>query len=343
MQRVYLVRHAMPDIPLGERWCIGHTDLPLGTVGKMQAALLPFVPELQGKPVFSRYLSRARETARPLCPDPLVRDGLEEQNMGVWDGLSFTEIQFLYPELYAAREKNPNLWPEDAESMDSVRERMASAVRRCMAETDGDLVIVSHKSAIDSITGSRPKLLHTSISVLEWEGSRYHVAEIGRLPHPALTEEVCQALLNAADVPQNVVAHCRAVASEVLRLADGLPSSAPPPDTELLFAAAMLHDIARTEPNHAALGAAWINALGYPEVADLVSRHHDYSGTGTDEAAILYLADKYLRGTERVSLEERFAESEKKCGTEEARIAHARRFEIAKMIENQVSGADHHV
>ncbi len=57
MQKVYLIRHAMPDIPLGERWCLGHTDIPLGTVGRMQAALLPYVPELCGKPVFCSYLS----------------------------------------------------------------------------------------------------------------------------------------------------------------------------------------------------------------------------------------------------------------------------------------------
>ena len=40
---VYLIRHAMPDLPLGERWCVGvRTDLPLGTLGRLQAALLPF-------------------------------------------------------------------------------------------------------------------------------------------------------------------------------------------------------------------------------------------------------------------------------------------------------------
>ena len=67
MRRVYLVRHGHPDIPLRERWCLGHTDLPLAAVGRMQAALLPFVPELLNKPVYSSWLSRAVETARPLC------------------------------------------------------------------------------------------------------------------------------------------------------------------------------------------------------------------------------------------------------------------------------------
>ena len=41
-RRVYLIRHAMPDIPLGERWCVGgNSDFPLNALGRMQAALLP--------------------------------------------------------------------------------------------------------------------------------------------------------------------------------------------------------------------------------------------------------------------------------------------------------------
>ena len=187
MRSVYLVRHALPNIPIGARWCVGHTDLPLGTVGRMQAALLPFVPVLRDKPVFCSYLSRALDTARPLCAEPMIRDGLEEQDMGVWDGLSFDEIMVRYPELYAAREKDPTLWPEDAEDMLSVGKRMRAALLQCLDETEGDIVVVSHKSAIDSITGQRPKLLHTSISRVGWDGTELTPLEVGQLPHPDLT------------------------------------------------------------------------------------------------------------------------------------------------------------
>ena len=334
MRRVFLIRHAMPDIPLGERWCIGHTDLPLGTVGRMQAALLPFVPELRGKPVFCSYLSRAVETARPLCPEPMIRPGLEEQDMGVWDGLSFSEIQILFPELYAAREKNPSLWPEDAEPMDAVRVRMTDAVHRCLAESDGDIVIVSHKSAIDSLTGSRPKLLHTSVSVLDWEGRGFYTEEIGRVPHPELDEEVCLALHKAAGTPEHILAHCRAVADEALCLAE---QSGLPLDCSLLYSAAMLHDIARTQPRHAELGAAWVRALGYPETADLILRHHDVEGTTVDEAGVLFLADKYIQGDQHVTLEERFSSSAARCETPEAKAAHERRYEAAKTIETLIN------
>lgn len=325
MRTIYLIRHAMPDIPLGERWCIGRTDLPLGTVGRIQAALLPFVPELSGKPVFCSHLRRAIDTAKPLSPSPMIRPGLQEQDMGVWDGLSFTEIQALYPELYAAREKNPGLMPEGAEPMSAVHKRMQAAVLRCIEECDGDLVIVSHKSAIDSITSQRPKLLHTSISVLD---ENLRPLEIGRMPQPSLTEEVCMALLCAAGTPRPVIDHCRAVAEEALRLSEGRTL-----DRELLFAAAMLHDIARTEPDHAVLGASWVRALGYPEVADVIAQHHDLQSDSPDEASVLFLADKYLQGTRRVTLDERFAASADKCSAEESKTAHALRYQKAKAVE----------
>ena len=338
MRQIYLIRHAMPDIPIGARWCVGHTDLPLGTVGRMQTALLPFVPELLGKPVFCSYLSRAVDTARPLCSAPIIRDGLEEQDMGIWDGLSFDEIMVRYPALYAAREENPNLWPESAETMEAVGKRMHAALLRCLDESEGDIVVVSHKSAIDSITGSRPKLLHTSVSRVLWDGTDLIPAEVGRVPHPALTADVCMAVLRAAGTTEQVISHCRVVAAESLRLADLLEEKGAALDRELLFAASMLHDIARTEPNHAEVGASWIRALGYPDVADVITQHHDFEGQALNEAAVLFLADKYIQGCRRVSLEERFTASAARCVTAEAKAAHDHRYETALRLEQQILG-----
>ena len=337
MRKVYLVRHGHPDIPLGERWCLGRTDLPLAAVGRMQAALLPFGPELTGKPVFSSYLMRAIETARPLCAEPRIVPGLEEQDLGEWDGLPFSEIMVRWPELYAAREKNPDVWPESAETPESVRHRMHRAVLSCLQESEGDIVIVSHKSAIDSMTGQRPKLLHTSVSVLEWDGETLTPAEVGRVPQPKLTEEVCLALLHAAGTPEHVIEHCRAVAGMALQLTDRAETAGILLDRNLLFSAAMLHDIARAEPNHAVLGAAWLRTLGYPDAAEVIARHHDVEGDALNEAALLFLADKYLQGDREVSLEERFTKSRSRCESEEALRAHDRRFETAKRIEKMLN------
>ena len=122
MRRIYLIRHAHPDFPIGERWCVGgRTDLPLNALGRMQAALLPSMPELRGlRAVFCSSLSRARETALPICPAPRVIAGLEEQDMGLWDGLSFQEIRARFPALYEARENDPSLLPEGRALPDAV-------------------------------------------------------------------------------------------------------------------------------------------------------------------------------------------------------------------------------
>ena len=83
--------------------------------------------------------------------------------------------------------------------------------------------------------------------------------------------------------------------------------------------------------------AAWMRTLGYPKVAEVIAQHHDYEGEELNEAALLYLADKYMQGDREVPLEERFAASRQRCTTEEALQAHNRRLETAKRIENMLN------
>ena len=339
MRKLYLIRHAMPDIPIGERWCIGgETDIPLGKLGQLQAALLPFVPELRSvNQVFCSTLIRARETALPLCADPIMVEGLEEQRMGTWDGLPFTEIMRRFPELYAAREKDATLLPEGAEPDAAVRVRMHAALAECLRQSSGDIAVVSHKSAIASVTGQRKKLGYTSVSVLEAEGETLAVKEIGMLCKPVLNDVVCLALLHAAGADENLIAHCKAVAALADELWAALRKKGITLNSEQIHHAALLHDLARAEKDHAALGAMWLKELGYPEIAEIVSQHHDPDGTEINEAAIVYIADKAVRGSERVNIAERFAQSLSKCKTPEALAAHERRRQTAKTIQNEIN------
>ncbi|MGX8693095.1 MAG: histidine phosphatase family protein [Clostridia bacterium] len=336
MRKLYLIRHAMPAIPFGERWCVGgNTDLPLNALGRMQAALLPSLPELRGvTAVFCSPLSRARETALPLCGAPRVIEGLEEQRMGVWDGLSFAEIRARFPALYAAREADLSILPEGAEPLEAVRARMLAALRRCLAESEGDIAVVSHRTALATVIGRRELLLHGSVSVLAWAEDPFAVEAFGLRPHPPLTPALAETLLRAAAPGGRVEAHCRAVAAEAMRLADALPLAL---DRELLESAALLHDVARGEKDHARLGAAWLRELGYEEAAAVVAQHHDRQDGPIDEAALLFLADKSVREDRRVTLEERFAESEKRCLTPEAKAAHAARREAALRLRDEVN------
>ena len=329
-RKVWLIRHAMPDLPLGERWCVGgRSDFPLGRLGRLQAALLPFVPQLQGlDAVFCSSLIRARETALPLCPSPREMPGLQEQDMGAWDGLPFREIRQRFPELYAARELDPGLMPEGAESNEAVRLRMTEGIRRCLRESEGDIAIVSHKGAIAAILGSREGLGYTSITCLDCDGKALVPSLVGLRPHPALTDAVCQALLEAAGADDRLRAHCMAVAELTEELRGALAEKGLVLKESILRPAALLHDIARGQPEHP--------ALGYPDAADCIRQHHDPESTALNEAALLYLADKAVRGSDRVSVEERFAASLEKCKTPEALAAHQRRLDAARDILRKV-------
>ena len=339
IRKIYLIRHAMPDIPLGERWCIGgQTDIPLGKLGHLQAALLPFVPELRGtEKVFCSTLIRARETALPLCPEPIAIPGLEEQRMGAWDGLPFTEIMRRFPELYAAREADSTLLPDGAEADEAVRLRMYAALLQCLQQSAGDIAVVSHKSAIASITGQRAKLGYTSVSVLEAEGDALTVQEAGKLCKPYMDDSVCLALLKAAGADAELIAHCKAAAALADELCSALAEKGITLDAALVHRAALLHDLARTEKDHAALAAVWLRELGYPEVAEIVRQHHDPDSTAINEAAVVYIADKAVRGSRRVPVAERFERSLAKCRTPEALAAHERRRKTAETIQNEIN------
>ena len=252
--------------------------------------------------------------------------------MGVWDGLSFREIRQRFPALYAARELDPSLMPEGAESNETVRRRMSVGILRCLRESEGNIAVVSHKGAIAAILGSREGLDYTSITCLDFDGEALVPTRVGLRPHPTLTDPICHALLEAAGAGEKLLAHCRAVAELADELRGALAEKGLVLDRETLRAAALLHDIARDQLEHAALGALWLRELGYPEVPDCVRQHHDPDSTALGEAALLYLADKAVRGGERVSVEERFAASLGKCKTPEALAAHRRRLEAAREI-----------
>ena len=336
---VYLIRHAMPDIPPGERWCIGgRTDLPLGDSGRLQAALLPFHWELGGiKCVFCSSLSRARETALFLTPNPVTVPGLEEQDMGVWDGLPFSEIMLRYPELYAARENDPGLLPAGAESCEHMRVRFRDAVMACLRESEGNIAVVSHKSAIATLTGHRSALGWGSVSSLVFDGTDFSVKTLGIMPQPPLEDDVCLKLLKAAGADEKLIAHSLAVAEQALRLCRALRGKGFELDHDLIRRAALLHDVAKGRPRHADLGAQWLEMLGYPEEAALVRQHNEPDLPGLSEAAILFLADKTVRRDKTVSLEDRFAATRERCRTPEALEAHDRRLEKAFRLKEEIN------
>lgn len=131
------------------------------------------------------------------------------------------------------------------------------------------------------------------------------------------------------------IRHSRLVAKSALRLAEGLEAAGLEADPELALLAGLLHDTLRDEKKHARAGRLLCTAMGWPQLALAVGAHtdpppavlailgestaRDGKDYGEDNQAYLeispalsrialavYLADKYWRTEQPVSLPERF-------------------------------------
>ena len=149
-RRVYLLRHAQPELPQGERLCLGHTDVPLAQTGAVQAAQLAReFAKRSIAAVYSSDLKRSYQTAQ-IIADALAlpfrrRDDLREIDMGAWDGLTFTEIRRRWPEEY--RRRGQRIWqyaPPEGESFACCAERALQALAAILAESQGDVLIIAH-------------------------------------------------------------------------------------------------------------------------------------------------------------------------------------------------------
>lgn len=109
---------------------------------------------------------------------------------------------------------------------------------------------------------------------------------------------------------------------------------------DLLFNGGLLHDIAKGESQHEEKGAELLKRLGLSRLAPIVSAHRDttFSKSGQlTEKEIVCLADKLVRGTNRMPVKERFGEKlELYTGDTAACKAIKKRLANVKKIEGVV-------
>jgi putative nucleotidyltransferase with HDIG domain len=374
VRTVYLIRHGEVDFG-GEKRCVGHTEVSLSERGKAQIAeLAAFFENRELSTVYTSPLERTRLTAEYIFRGrwPIeVCNSLIELFMGDWEGLTFSEIRQRYPELYERRGQNPEVvTPPNGETLAAAQVRAAAAIETILSNSKrrrfgGDIAVVAH--------GGINRLLlckYLEIALKDWQTipqpygcfnilrageNTIIVDEAGRMPKDAPDETECFRLLREKQTPQPVIDHCRAVLSMAERITPFLLRRGIHIDREFVRAGALLHDIARTHPDHARTGAFWIRAEGYPKIAKIIAEHEQLParhGSSTaragdsavlrlDESAVVFLADKMILGTEEVTLEERFARSREKCRDETAKLAHDERFRQALWLrENFFPGKD---
>jgi molybdenum cofactor cytidylyltransferase len=155
------------------------------------------------------------------------------------------------------------------------------------------------------------------------------------------SRQICEQLLAERFVAGSpVIGHCRAVAHVALLMAERMNNSGCRLDLELIEAAALLHDLAKGEPRHAAAGADMLRGMGYNAVADLVAVHMELPPRDDDAitaADLLFLADKLLEGDRLVPLETRFRHQLKRYADNvQITAAITGRLESARTIQRRV-------
>jgi putative nucleotidyltransferase with HDIG domain len=90
------------------------------------------------------------------------------------------------------------------------------------------------------------------------------------------TREECLSIMRANAAPEHVIRHCLAVSDVARRIGEALTAAGIPLDVELIASAALLHDIARTEAEHAQVGAELLRKQGFERIASIVSQHMDH-------------------------------------------------------------------
>ena len=151
----------------------------------------------------------------------------------------------------------------------------------------------------------------------------------------------CLSILAKNKTPSNVIEHCKAVCKVAEEIADNLIKKGIDLNKDLVVASALLHDIEREKKDHIEEGAKLINSLGFPEVSEVIKKHSLYKiedpqrQPKTYEEKIVFYADKRVKGSKIVSLEERFADLKKRYN-----IDLKKEFEFSKKVEKELMVED---
>ena len=340
MRRVFLIRHCSAELE-GPRRCVSKTDLPLNTIGEHQANRLRiWAGKKQLTAVYSSPLLRARQTVEAISNGKhqiQICEELREMDVGLWENMSFDEIRKSFPDDYAIRAEHPGTHPPTGgESMTHAGERLKIAISEIIAGTEGDIAVVTHSGASrgflckvleknpdDAMKLPQPSGGISTITI--GADGKWIVDSIGEVPDRFPDELLKQWIFDRNAVPRIARDHGAAVAKKASELASKIPNTSV--DLELLFSAAEMHDMSRhNAENHAEAAAKLLIFEGYPKLAEIISQHHDITPVAGIEAELLYLADKMISGTAVVSINQRFAESRKKCKTPQAVAAWERRY-----------------
>lgn len=199
VERVLLIRHAETDWNAQGRWQ-GHEPVPLSEKGRTQARKL--AEHLSTRPIGSVYTSdlpRALETATALAEglgvEPLHDKRLREWHLGIFQGLTRSEILEKYPTEFEENRRDyfdyviPN-----GESRRQLQARAYEAWQQIVNDGVGpEVALVSHGGTLKMLLlrlfeSDAPALreIHidnTSITTIERHGDYWRIVGLAATPH----------------------------------------------------------------------------------------------------------------------------------------------------------------
>lgn len=153
--KLYLTRHGETEWNVHSR-IQGQTDTALNETGVRQARELAERLKKERLAIGRIYTSRqlrAYETAQIVAEmlglNVIVKDGLEEINLGKWEGYTWKQVRELFHEEYEDWHENRRYQvPPGGESYQQLLERLIPVLHSIIKEEQEDVLVVTHSAII---------------------------------------------------------------------------------------------------------------------------------------------------------------------------------------------------
>lgn len=149
MTRVIIVRHGETDWNKVGRYQ-GHEPTQLNASGRAQAQATDVaLQKIKFDAVYSSDLPRAYQTVQIITNLPIHMDSrLREPHYGVFQGLTYAEMQAQYPTEFAAWYPERKIAPPDGETPEQIANRAASFLEDMQLLKNKTVLVVSHGELI---------------------------------------------------------------------------------------------------------------------------------------------------------------------------------------------------
>lgn len=154
--KLILVRHGETDWNKNSRFQ-GNKNIALNRTGEKQAdKLAQRLAQEEINIIYSSNLDRAYKTAQIIARKHKLevhqKEHLQEIDFGVWEGLTYKQIQKQYPEQFEKWEKNPvKNNPQQGENLKDIETRVFTILESILAEHQEETILVVAHGGVNRV------------------------------------------------------------------------------------------------------------------------------------------------------------------------------------------------